>query len=191
MMRDPSGKIPPIIIGAFVIGGLILASPSAVNAPAPGDPVYYPDNPLILNAAGGTACSFLFNRFATPFLSRVLGGMGDDIIELGISQGSTRSGANIPEIIYRGGKPNPGNLTPRAIDNGNLSFRDSISNPYPLEPGQRPVFGLGDGYFGLSTKNLPPGSVIPDNIPPGHVTVRGVSPEILKAAEVIRDKFPK
>lgn len=91
MQGDPSGKIPPLIVGAVVLGGLILASPSPVNAPGPGDPVYYPDNPLILNAAGGAVCGAIWTKFASPFLSRIIGGMGDDIIELGISQGPTRT----------------------------------------------------------------------------------------------------
>jgi RHS repeat-associated protein len=99
----------------------------------------------------------------------------------------------VPPVIFRSGNPNPGNLTPRPIDQGNLSFRDSLSNPYPLEPGQKPVFGRGDSYFGVDTSKLPPGSVIPDNTPPGHVTVRGVPPEALKDAVIpgSRGKFPK
>jgi RHS repeat-associated protein len=100
----------------------------------------------------------------------------------------------VPEVIYRAGKPSPSNLTPRAVDNGNLSFRNSLSNPWPLEPGQRPVFQHGDDFFGIETKYLPNGSVIPDNIPPGHVTVRGVSPDVLKDAATktkIKGKFPK
>jgi hypothetical protein len=35
----------------------------------------------------------------------------------------------LPSVIYREGNPSPSNLTPRAIDQGKLSFRDSLSNP--------------------------------------------------------------
>jgi RHS repeat-associated protein len=53
MLRDPTGKIPPLIVGGVVLATLILASPSYVNAPGPNDPIYGPDNDLILNLAGG------------------------------------------------------------------------------------------------------------------------------------------
>jgi RHS repeat-associated protein len=108
---------------------------------------------------------------------------------IGSSLADDAAGAT-PQIIYRSGKTNPGNLT----DPRGLSFRDSLSNPYPLAPGQRPVFGHGDSYFGINTSNLPRGSVIFDNIPPGHVTVTGVTPAILKDAATqtgIRGNFPK
>jgi hypothetical protein len=38
---------------------------------------------------------------------------------------------------------------------------------------------------------LPPGSVIPDNIPPGHVGVRGVSVDEFLEALIERGRFPK
>lgn len=106
---------------------------------------------------------------------------------------AARAADDIPGVIYRAGKPSPSNLTVRAGEEG-LSFRDTLSNPYPLAPGQRPVFRVGDDYFGISTSRLPPGSVRPDNIPPGHVTVTGVTPAALKDAATqtgIRGKFPK
>lgn len=87
-------------------------------------------------------------------------------------------------LIYRGGGTNPGNLTPRPDDDGMLSFRDSLSNP--IDPvnggplGGRPVFGVGDKYISVDANRLPAGSVIRDNVPPGHVSVFGVSPEDLK-----------
>jgi RHS repeat-associated protein len=59
MSRDPSGKIPPLIVGGAVVLTLILTSPSYVNAPGPRDPVYFPNNPLLANAAGGAACGYL------------------------------------------------------------------------------------------------------------------------------------
>jgi hypothetical protein len=101
----------------------------------------------------------------------------------------------IPSVIYREGTPRPGNLTPRAVDDGMLSFRDSLSNPWtpPAErpPGWRPVLRPDEPYIGIATSQLPPGSVIPDNVPPGHVSVTGVSVEDLQAAVTERGKFPK
>ena len=98
----------------------------------------------------------------------------------------------IPPIIYRGGKTNPGNLTPRPSDNGILSFRDSFTEPIaPGRPGPygaQPVFRDGEPYFTVDTAKLPPGSVIPDNVPPGHVSVNGVPPDVVKAA--VLQKFP-
>jgi len=74
-----------------------------------------------------------------------------------------------------------------------LSFRDSISNPWPLAPGQRPVLQPGKPFFGIDTDLLPPGSVIPDGVPPGHVSVFDVDPSVVRDAviEASRGKFPK
>jgi hypothetical protein len=103
----------------------------------------------------------------------------------------TAAKETVPPTIYREGNPSPGNLTPRAVDKGNLSFRDSLSNPWPLEPGQRPVLRSGESYFGVNTSKLPPGSVIPDNLPPGHISVKDVPAPTLKDAVSERAKFPK
>ena len=92
--------------------------------------------------------------------------------------------------LYRAGKPNPANLKPRGVDRGKLSFRDSLSNPWPLETGRRPVFQPGDSYFGIDPSRLPSGSVIPDDDPPGHVTIADVPAEVLREAVVERGKFP-
>src|SRR5439155_24676810 len=53
--RDPSGKIIPIIVGGIVVAALILASPSYVNAPGPGDPVYDSHSDVVANAVMGAA----------------------------------------------------------------------------------------------------------------------------------------
>jgi hypothetical protein len=95
----------------------------------------------------------------------------------------------LPERIYRAGNPNPANLRPRPGDGGRLSFRDSLSNPRPLQPGQRPVFEPGEPYFAVDPSRLPPGTVFPDNDSPGHVSVIGASPEAIKNAVVEREKF--
>jgi len=101
--------------------------------------------------------------------------------------------AEVPDVVYRGGSPSPSNLTPRPSDAGILSFRDSLSNPWPLAPGQRPVFQPGKPYFGVDTDLLPTGSVIPDGVPPGHVSVLRIDPGLLRDAvtDGSRGKFPK
>ncbi len=42
----------------------------------------------------------------------------------------------------------------------------------------------------INTLKLPPGSVIPDDIPPGHVTVIGVDVQTLKDAVVDKGRIP-
>jgi hypothetical protein len=93
--------------------------------------------------------------------------------------------------VFRGGGTNPGNLTPRASDNGALSFRSSLSNPWPLQPGQNPVFKPGQPYFGVDISKLPGGSVVFDNIPPGHVSIINVVVQVLKDAVIEKGVFPQ
>jgi RHS repeat-associated protein len=88
--------------------------------------------------------------------------------------------------IFRKGDPNPGNLTPRPGENG-LSFRNSLSNP---KEGQ-PVFPPGSRYIEVDPSKLPPGSVIRDDNPPGHVTVLPLPVDVLQGAVVGRGRFPK
>ena len=97
-----------------------------------------------------------------------------------------------PGIIYRAGRTNPSNLKPRQMDEGMLSFRDSISNPWPLEPGERPVFSPGDDFIAVDSTKLPDGSVVFDNNPPGHVSVNGIltSVETIKNAVLGIFRFP-
>jgi len=103
--------------------------------------------------------------------------------------------STLPSVIYREGTPRPGNLTPRAVDNGTLSFRDSLSNPWvppaARPSGWRPVFRPDEPYIGVDPSRLPRGSVIPDDIPPGHVSVSGVSVNDYLDAVIERGKFPK
>ena len=94
-------------------------------------------------------------------------------------------------VVYRAGRPNPSNLRPRPVDQGKLSFRDTLSNPCPLQSGERPVFKPGDGYFGIDISRLPPGSVIQDDKPPGHVLIVDVTPEEIQRGVVGRGNFPK
>jgi hypothetical protein len=88
--------------------------------------------------------------------------------------------------IYRGGNTSPSNLTPRESDLGSLSFRDSVSNPLP-KPAQPPL-KPGGKYFGVDVAKLPRGSVVADG--GGHVSVTGVSWEVLKDAVTYVGKFP-
>ena len=98
----------------------------------------------------------------------------------------------IPPDIYRSGGTNPANLTPRPSDDGILSFRSSLTNPIDTVNGGpfggRPVFPPGKPYFTIDTSKLPLGSVIPDNVPPGHVGVQNVPPDVLQKA--VSGKFP-
>ena len=105
-----------------------------------------------------------------------------------IAQAGLVAAKKIPPVIYRGGKPSPSNMKLRPGEDA-LSFRDSLSNPLPKT--ERPVFRPGDDYIGIDTSKLPPGSVVPDNVPPGHVSVQGVTPEQLQQAVIERGKFPK
>lgn len=93
-------------------------------------------------------------------------------------------------VIYRGGGTNPGNLTPGAGHQGQLSFRQTLSNPWPLPEGSIPVLRPGKPYFAVDVNRLPYGSVILDNMPPGHVSVINVAVETLKRAIVYTGKFP-
>lgn len=98
--------------------------------------------------------------------------------------------AEIPGTIYREGAPSPSNLRVRPGEDA-LSFRDSLSNPWPLAEGQRPVFRPGEPYFGVETAKLPPGSVVPDGVPPGHVSVMGVDPGVIKDAVIQQPPWPR
>ena len=90
-------------------------------------------------------------------------------------------------IIYRGGGRSPNNLVPRPKDNGELSFRDSISNAL----GEEPVLRSGKEFIAVDISKLPPGSVIWDNVPDGHVSVKNVPLEIMQDALIGKWTFPR
>ncbi len=99
-----------------------------------------------------------------------------------------------PEYLYRSGGKSPSNFTTRPSDNGLLSTRDSLSNPYPLAPGQQPPLPAGKPIQVIDTSRLPAGSVVPDGAPygyqaPGHVSIENVAPEVVKEAVV--ETIPK
>ncbi len=61
--RDPTGEVPVIVIPIVIgVAALILTSPSYVNAPAPCDPVYRPENPLLFNAVAGAAGGLVLGK---------------------------------------------------------------------------------------------------------------------------------
>jgi hypothetical protein len=97
--------------------------------------------------------------------------------------GGNRGGS----IIYREGGQNPGNLKPQLGKEG-VSFRDSLSNPYPK--GKRPVFSPGHEYIEVDPSRLPPGSVIWDDVPPGHVDVVRTPPDVIRKAIIKKGRFP-
>jgi hypothetical protein len=100
----------------------------------------------------------------------------------------------IPSTVYRGGGKNPGNLTPRPVDQGMLSTRDSLSNPYPLKPGQRAPLPAGQPIQVIDTSKLPTGSVVRDGAPfgpqqAGHASIGpNVPAETVKQA--IKETIP-
>jgi hypothetical protein len=109
MMRDPSGKIPPVIGVIVVVGILIATSPSYVNAPGPGDKTYSSQSPIMENALFGAVGGYLGGKFlgwtGSKICQRFGGGFGDDIIELGISQGPTKYISNPGEMFGNFGVP--------------------------------------------------------------------------------------
>jgi hypothetical protein len=110
-----------------------------------------------------------------------------------VSEGE--AAAAIPEKLYRGGGSNPGNLTPRPKDEGMLSTRDSLSNPWPLAPGQKPPLPAGEPIQVIDTSKLPVGSVKVDGAPhgsqpPGHVSI-GPNVPAEKVKSAIVETIPK
>jgi len=95
--RDPSGKLPiliPVIIGATV---LIMASPTYLNAPGPGDPIYDSRSTLVGDAFAGFLCGYAL---------RVVGGA----IVGAVSSRLSRSGGGgkvVEEVIETGIKNSP------------------------------------------------------------------------------------
>lgn len=75
--------------------------------------------------------------------------------------------------IYRGGRFNDSAAKAIRVDADGVSSRDSLGNPVP-KPGKAPapVLRPGKPYIKVDTSKLPPGSTVPDNVPPGHVTVK-------------------
>jgi len=91
-------------------------------------------------------------------------------------------------LIYRKGGVNPGNLKPRAIDAGRLSFWNSLSCH---APDGEPAFPPRVEWFAVDVRRLPPSTVEYDNNPPGHVSILDLPPETVKDAIVMRGRMPQ
>ena len=150
--RDPTGRIPIVIPVVIGVGIIIVSSPSYVNAPGPRDPVYYPDNPLIANAAGGAVCSYVVGRFVGPALGRLFGRGGTQVT-------SPRGGYAPPEPLPQqnvGGVdiplPHPNAQGPHTtlgtrIGSDGIPYRQSASfpgNTWPTANGQQVPWGRTD-----------------------------------------------
>jgi len=83
--------------------------------------------------------------------------------------------------IYRTGSRTEGALT----DPSGVSFRDSVSSSTSSEHPQ--VFRQGDKIWGVDTAKPPPGSVVRDGVPEGHVSVSATPDEITSA--IVDDPF--
>ena len=93
--------------------------------------------------------------------------------------------------IYRSGKPKERDLTPRPGED-HLSAWETLSNRYPTPPGEQPVFRPGKPYMEIDPSKLPPGSVRPDRVPAGHVSIsRSVPWKTILEAIIGKGKFPK
>src|SRR5262249_12573738 len=108
------------------------------------------------------------DRAAARLASGALPRVGNLVSKLTGAAEEQAGGGSIPGQIFREGTPNPSNLRPRPSDQGVLSFRDSLSNPWtPPElrpPNWQPVFRPGEPYFSIDTSQLPPGAVYPDYV---------------------------
>jgi hypothetical protein len=108
---DPSGKfvVVPFIIAGVAIAALIAASPSTVNAPGPGDPVYRNDYgiPVIGNAIGGAVGGAVLGKIFGPVWSRFMGTEASEICELGISGGPSKAIGSTPKTGYAPNSPLP------------------------------------------------------------------------------------
>jgi RHS repeat-associated protein len=100
----------------------------------------------------------------------------------GGARGDSDATETIPEKIFRGGRHNDSAIKDIRVDADGVSFRDSLSNPVPSagEP-PAPVLRPGKPFIEVDTSKLPPGNVMPDNSPPGHVNVTATRQEIVNA----------
>lgn len=109
-------------------------------------------------------------------MSAGIGAAGEGTSVLRGAAAAKAASAETPALLYRGGGSNPSSLTPRPVDNGMLSTRGSLSNPWPLQPGQKPPLPAGQPIQVIDTARLPTGSVVVDGAPfgaqaPGHVSI--------------------
>jgi RHS repeat-associated protein len=112
---------------------------------------------------GDYAAAALAAAGAVPFVPRA-------------SRGALDAAANTADdvggMIYRTGSRTDNALT----DASGVSFRDSLSSS--LSPQHPQVFRPGDKVWAVDTSGLPPGTVVRDGVPPGHVSVLATPDEI-------------
>jgi len=80
---------------------------------------------------------------------------------------------DVPQFIYRTGSQTDNALT----DAAGVSFRDSVSS----SADRVQVFDPGAKIWAVDVSKLPPGSVVPDGNPAGHVSVLATPSEIRSA----------
>ena len=132
--RDPSGKIVPFIVGAIVVGGLILTSPSYANAPDIGDPIYDSRSDIVANAAMGAAggyvlrivCGRIFGAIGARFLS---GGGGVVTEEVAETVGKTVAKFSPDDFAYG---PSAGGKLAEWAENNGIKTLTNLAKPTEL-----------------------------------------------------------
>jgi RHS repeat-associated protein len=168
-VADNPGVVAATIVAPIAVGGTIAGVGYAA--------------PSILAAAPQISTG------AAVVAEAVAPGAGTLTLAAGAARVVGEASDAVPSVIYRGGGANPGNLTVRPGESS-VSFRSSLSNPMPSEG--TAVLNPGKSYIAVDTGKLPPGSVVVDNVPPGHVSVTASAATIKDA--VIKEqsgKFPK
>jgi hypothetical protein len=120
----------------------MLTSPSYVNAPGPGDPVYLDDKGLGVgvNLAMGYACGFglkILNKFR----------IGDDIIELGISKGPIYSQQVSTRVINPCVVCSKGNADVLGLTDDIVAKASYFENPNFIKNFPEAVKSIPDGNF--------------------------------------------
>jgi hypothetical protein len=100
-------------------------------------------------------------------------GLLDDVVGGGFTYVDNGARASSGDTLFRTGSRTDNALT----DPGGVFFRDSVSSS---ADGVQ-TFKPGEKIWAVSTDRLPPGSVIRDGIPHGHVTVNATPGEIRAA----------
>lgn len=143
------------------------------------------------NLLGGDNINYCSTAYRTGSATGLAVGLaipGEGEAEAAIAAEETASEGG---LIFRGGTQTDNALTDKGTG---LSFRNSLSNsvdgPAVLRPGEK--------YFAVDTSKLSPGSVVRDNVPPGHVSVNGLTPDQIRQAIVdpqgdpfLGGKFPR
>jgi hypothetical protein len=160
---------------ALVCGASIVCAPAdAVLGPIAGAAAAVSAGTGIALAAGG--CSTAKSSCTSDLVNASIGGAIGALPGLRTA-GKVAKAAEEGGVIYRTGSRTENALT----DPSGVSLRDSVSSSLSAEHPQ--VFRPGDKIWGVDTAKLPPGSVVRDGTPAGHVSVFA-SPEEINAAVV-------